>query len=106
MLTNREKTRILKAVRMVNAVLDAVVYRFYEFSIHPELSESGTCEQCRRYANSVMTRREIEALFPMLEKVSRELWLPHIHPNCNCELRFEEEEPEENVKQEYLGASK
>lgn len=89
-------------IQAVKAVRD-VVYRFYEFSIHPERSESGTCERCRNYRGSIMTRREIEATFPELEKVSKRLWLPHIHPHCNCELRFEEEEKAEKVKREYLG---
>jgi hypothetical protein len=88
-----------EAVQIVRAVKQFIeaAWRFYEFTIHPELSKTGTCPECSRYAQLVMTRTEIEARFPDLEKVSDTLWKPHIHPNCNCELWFEEEETEEEV---------
>ena len=90
---------MLAAVEAVEAVV-AAVYRFYEFH---DSNDDRVCEKCKSLDNLVMTRREIEARFPDLEKVSDTLWLPHVHPNCRCELRFEEEEESEKVKREYLG---
>jgi len=89
----------IKAVQILEQHLaDASIYRFYEFH---DSNDSKVCEKCKALDNLIMTRREIEARFPYLEKVSKTLWKPHVHPNCRCELRFEEEEEEEDVKKEY-----
>ena len=90
-------------IGVINAVtatrmMDAAIYRFYEFS---DSNDNKVCPECKALDDLIMTRREIEARFPYLEKVSKELWLPHVHPNCRCELRFEEEEEDEDVKKEY-----
>ena len=82
-----------EAVQIILAIQE-VTYRFYLFS---DSNDSKVCPVCKALDDLLMTRREIEARFPYLEKVSDLLWLPHVHPNCRCELRFEEEEEEENV---------
>ena len=54
---------------------------------------TGSCDACLQFNGQLMTRREIEGRFgEYLEKVNDELWLPHVHPNCKCELHLWEEE--------------
>lgn len=86
----------MEAVELVRAVINEA-WRFYQYL---SKRDSKVCPQCSQYDYSVMTRREIEGTFPYLDKVSDRLWLPNVHPNCRCELRFEEEEEEDLVKQD------
>lgn len=95
---------MLKAIEAVQAVEAFITvqeaWRFYQYQIHPELSKTGTCPICQALSDLLMTRREAEARFPDLEKISDNLWIPHVHPNCKCELHFEEEEEEEDVRKD------
>jgi len=75
-----------EAVCIVLAVQEAMqIWRYVA------IGDTKTCEQCNRYDGARMTRREIYATFPYLEKQSELVWLPHVHPNCRCELWLEEE---------------
>lgn len=76
-----------EAVQIVLAVEEAMIFmRYYA------IMDDRTCQQCNRYDGMVMTRREIYGLFPYLEKESKWVWYPRVHPNCRCELRWEEEQ--------------
>jgi len=77
-----------KLVEIVNAVVEAMQFWRYE-----AIMDDRTCEQCLRYDGMRMTRREIYSRFgDYLEKASDTLWYPRVHPNCRCELHFEEEQ--------------
>lgn len=93
---------MLSAVECVRAVI-AEAWKFFQFSSR---RDSKVCPECNKYDYSIMTRTEIEATFPYLEKKSATLWYPHVHPNCRCELRFEEEEEGEDVERIYVGDKK
>ena len=80
----RSVVKLVEVVRAVEAT--------QQFFIFIPVWDQKLCDQCLRYERAVMTRREIEGTFPYLEKVNAELWLPHVHPNCRCELRMMEEE--------------
>jgi len=55
--------------------------------IHPDRSESGTCEDCREYAGQFMSVEEGVGLQPL-------------HPNCQCTLELE---PAPGVENDYRG---
>ena len=77
----------VKLVGIVEAVLETIQFWRYE-----AITDNRTCRQCLRYDGMRMTRREIYSRFPYLEKASVSLWYPRVHPNCRCELHFEEEQ--------------
>ena len=91
---------MIQAVKIVRQHIADFAWRFYEFTSR---RDAKVCPECNKYDYSVMTRKEIEVTFKYLVKVSDKLWLPNVHPNCRCELRFEEEEEDEDVKREYWG---
>ena len=72
-------------------IVEAVTQRMYKYLA---IMDNRTCKLCSRYDNSVMTRREIEATFPYLEKRDEWVWYPRVHPNCRCELWLQEEKTE------------
>jgi len=86
-LSNRKLQTIIEIVKAVEAQ--------QEFWRYEAITDDRTCEKCLRYDGSRMTPREIESLFPYLERQSDVLWYPRVHPNCRCELHFEEVEWED-----------
>ena len=78
-------------IQAVKAVQDYTA-KWFEFVA---LSDTRVCPECQRYDLSVMSRKEIAGTFPYLEKLSDTVWLPHVHPNCRCELRLIEETEKE-----------
>ena len=81
---------MLSALEAVLAVQEAMqFFRYYA------IMDDRTCQQCNRYDMSHMTRTEIQGTFPYLEKQSDYVWFPRVHPNCRCELRWEEEQEKE-----------
>ena len=74
-------------MQIVKAV-EAVTQRFYKYLA---VMDNRTCPLCSKYDDRLMTRREIIAEFPYLEKRDEFSWFPRVHPNCRCILWFEEE---------------
>jgi hypothetical protein len=59
----------------------------YVYITYPSLSQTGTCDQCDVYEADVMTKTEIYNTFDYLEDFDEKI-LPHVHPNCKCELHL------------------
>lgn len=75
-------------VKLVEVVCAVEAQQFFKYLA---IMDDRTCEQCNRYDDKLMTRREIYALFPYLEKRDEFTWFPRVHPNCRCILWLEEE---------------
>ena len=83
----------------------------YVFVTYPSLSQTGSCEQCLGYEADVMTKTEIyNAFSDYLEDFGDKI-LPHVHPNCKCELHMVDIEIPPEIKKlpddqfnDWLGA--
>lgn len=74
---------VLKAVQAVQAFK---IDRTQQFFAYIAVSDENVCPVCRRYDQGLMTRREIVATFPYLDRFSDNTWFPAVHPNCRCVL--------------------
>ena len=80
---------IIEFVRVVEAVQATILFKFVA------VTDANTCDACLRYDDEEMTWDTIINTFPYLQKVSDDLILPKVHPNCRCFLaRIYEEVPE------------
>ncbi len=61
---------------------------------YPSLTRTGPCEVCEGYEADVMSRTEIYNAFNEYLEDNGDVILPHVHPNCVCELRAVAEEME------------
>jgi hypothetical protein len=66
------------------------LFEAQQFFTYYTVNDERVCNQCNRYDEGSMTRREIEGTFPYLIKYSDTMWVPMVHPNCRCVLLFEE----------------
>jgi hypothetical protein len=57
------------------------------------------CEICAGFAFGVpfWSGAQVRSAFPYLEVIDEKLMLPHVHPNCRCELLADESVSEEEI---------
>lgn len=81
-----------------------------QFYLYVAVTDNKTCPHCNKYHLSWMTRREIYARFPDLQKPREDFWLPRVHmtlwnrDNCRCGLLLDETSAE-SVLQNLLTQS-
>jgi hypothetical protein len=76
--------------RIVEVVKAIEYFEAQQFFTYYTVNDTLVCDQCNRYDEGSMTRREIEGTFPYLIKYTDTMWVPMVHPNCRCVLIFEE----------------
>lgn len=81
-----------------------------QFFLYIAVTDTKTCVHCNKLHMSWMTRREIYARFPDLQKPRDDFWLPRLHMtlwsrnNCRCGLLLAETSAE-SVLQNLLKQS-
>lgn len=89
----------IQSVQSVEAVMAVEDWtRKYIYVTYPSLSETGTCERCDAYEADVMTKTEIYNAFGDYLEDFDEKIIPHVHPNCKCELHLLDVEVPDDVK--------
>ena len=54
--------------------------------VYTAIMDNRVCDACLQHEFKTYRGDELRALFPYLEVVDLEKILPHVHPNCRCEL--------------------
>ena len=80
MIFMAELVKLIRIVDAVRAFEQSQPFRYYA------ITDDRTCEACMKYDGDWFSWEDMVNTFPDLERISDATYLPHIHPNCRCQI--------------------